>query len=81
MFLRRRETIASEALGAFPPSTSTAERRKKKNTNLVLLPLFFFHHQASRPAAKRASVAVRASDNEVDVDAIVKDIQQKVRRY
>ena len=30
---------------------------------------------------QRASVAVKASDNEVDVDAIVKDIQQKVKSF
>lgn len=55
---------------------------EKKNSSAPLSSLFPFSTpplalQASRPAQKRASVAVKASDNEVDVDAIVKDIQQK----
>lgn len=74
-------------MGAFPfLRPSAGEKTKKTRTSSYLtsfsLPPFFPHHlkkQASRPAPKRASVAVRASDNEVDVDAIVKDIQQKVR--
>ena len=75
---RRSHRLGEQTRGAL--SLLEKQQKKKKHSPRRVLPSYLFLNQAARPAPKRASVAVRAADNEVDVDAIVKDIQQKVKR-